>query len=76
MISVFFVASREVSSHFASHTQKHAGSVVCVYDCIPSLDLASGGFLGLRLGFRLIFDFKGFYMGYGYFGCWKMLYYV
>lgn len=35
---VFLVASMEVSSHFSSHAQKHAGSVACVYECIPSLN--------------------------------------
>lgn len=39
---VFLAASREVASHFTSHIQKHAGSVVYLYQCMPSLDFILG----------------------------------
>lgn len=39
---VFLATSREVASHFTSHTQKHAGSVVYLYQCMPSLDFILG----------------------------------
>lgn len=34
--------SREVSSHFMSHSQKHAGSGVCLSERMPSLDFIFG----------------------------------
>lgn len=48
---VFLVASKEVSFHFTFHTQKHAGSLACVYECIPSLN--SRPFWKMQLLFRV-----------------------
>ncbi len=53
---VFLVASGEVSSHFTSHVQKHAGSVARVYECIPSLNfrpfLKMQLLFGVKVGFQ------------------------